>query len=186
MSIEGSTRLVTKSDLLAIASHARSAFDAFHPLYVSMWSCEPPGTWAHTRADNRNVAGRLGDLRRLDVPPMLSATAASNLDFYDRYVRSHEEHVDREPTHAFHTRIETREDLSALLEARSLFEVWVDRVWAGVLAAEPGVQRGLRGAVVVERFLDPSVRDNGYGRYLSTLLARNLSLPVASAVRVWS
>lgn len=61
--------------------------------------------------------------------------------------------------------------------AGTLFEVLLDGNWAGVLAAEPAVAHGLRGATVVELLLTHEVRGRGLGKDLSVLLARNLPLP---------
>lgn len=82
-----------------------------------------------------------------------------------------------DPAHALHTRAESMQDLAALAKAGTLFDVLVDGWWAGVLAADPGVAHGLRGATVIELLLDPAVRGRGYGPHLSTLLARHLPLP---------
>ncbi len=111
------------------------------------------------------------------MPPELSAEVASHLDFYDRYAQIHHDQVAREPAHALHSRIESREDLGELLEARTLFDVLLGGQWAGLVGAEPRVQHGLRGAVVVELLLDPSVRGRGYGKHLSTLLAQQVEAP---------
>lgn len=76
-----------------------------------------------------------------------------------------------------HARLETREDLDELLAARMVFDVVLHGQWVGLIAAEPGVQHGLRGAIVVVLLLDPAVRGRGYGRHLSTLLAQHLPAP---------
>jgi hypothetical protein len=58
-----------------------------------------------------------------------------------------------------------------------LFDILVDGDWAGLLAAERDARRGLRGITVVELILDQAHRGHGYGRHLSTLLARAVPLP---------
>ena len=125
----------------------------------------------------RTVAGRLGDLRRKEVPAGLSARAPTTLHFYDRYAQVHRDHVAAQPEHALHAHVEEREDLQELLEAGTLFDVLLHDRWVGVVAAELGVQHGLRGAIVNELLLDPSVRGRGYGKHLSTLLAQQLPAP---------
>jgi GNAT superfamily N-acetyltransferase len=79
--------------------------------------------------------------------------------------------------HARHTRAETREDLQALADQGLLFDVEVDGAWAGIVAAEPDARRGVRGATVIELILAHRFRRRGYGRHLSTLLARGVPLP---------
>jgi L-amino acid N-acyltransferase YncA len=149
-------------------------FAAFEPGYVTIWDSAAAGAWPGSRSDLRNVAGRLDDLRSNTVPPELDARPAQTLGFYQRYEEIHARQVAVDPDHAFHTRIETREDLDELRAAGTLFEVFRYDVWAGVMAVEPGVQHGLRGYVVVELLLDPGVRGHGYGKHLGGLLARHL------------
>ena len=55
-----------------------------------------------------------------------------------------------------------------------LFDILVDGQWAGIVAAESDARRGVRGATVIELILDHPFRGQGYGRHLSTLLARAL------------
>lgn len=177
VAVDAASRLITLADLPYLRRAAGEAFAAFGPGYLRLWSCQPAGSWPTTGSDHRNVTGSLGDLRRNPLPPELSARVASTLDFYDDYVAIHRDQVAREPAHAERTRVETREDLGSLLDAKTLFAVHVDGRWAGLLAAEPGVQHGLRGMVVVELLLDPAGRGRGYGKHLSTLLARQLAAP---------
>ena len=177
VAVDAASRLITPADLAALVAVTADSFAAFKPEYVSLWSCDPAGRWPGTRSDKRNVAGRLGELRPNNVPPELSAEIATGLDFYERYAQIHRDHVAHDPAHGLHTRIESREDLSELLHAGTLFEVLLNGRWAGLVAAEPRVQRGLRGAVVIELLLDLSVRGRGYGKHLSALLAQHVEAP---------
>ena len=177
VALDAASRLVTPADTSALADAVGEAFLGFELGYLSLWSCDPAGSWTGTESDTRNLAGRLGCLRENPVPAELSAERATDLHFYDRYARVHREQVARDPGHALRTRTETREDLTELLSAGTLFNVLVSGQWAGLLAAEPGVQHGLRGAVVIELLLDLSVRGRGYGKHLSTLLAKQMGMP---------
>ena len=174
---DASTRPLGPADTPSLRSMARAEFAGFSPGYVRVWAKDPAGTWPGTKSDNRNLAGRLGNLRRRPLPEGLSAEPASDLRFYDRYVRIHYDHVERQPSHAVHSRIETEDDLNRLLAARTLFEVRVDGDWAGVIAAEPDARCGLRGFTVVELLLDDAYRGQGLGRHLSVLLASSLPGP---------
>ncbi len=179
VAVDASSRLITAGDTAALRSVLAESFAPFTPRYVRVWTCHPPGHWPGTRHDMRNVAGGLGDLRRNPVPPGLTARPPASLHCYDRYTQIHRDQVAEHPEHAVHARLETREDLAELLAAGTLFEVVLHGRWVGVVAAEPGLQHGLRGAVTVELLLDPSARRQGYGRHLSTLLAQQLQAPDA-------
>lgn len=177
VAVDAASRVVKSGDLSALVAVTRESFAPFRPGYVRLWSSDPVGSWPGTRSDMRNVAGQLGDLRRNGVPAELSVEIATGLDFYDRYAQIHRDHVVRETTHALHARLESRADLTELVDAGTLFHVLLSGRRAGLVAAEPGVQHGLRGAVVVELLLEPSVRGQGHGKHLSTLLAQHLEAP---------
>ncbi|MDQ6934581.1 MAG: hypothetical protein M3130_04730 [Actinomycetota bacterium] len=125
----------------------------------------------------RQVVGLLGDLRGRETPTVLDVAPRTDTVFYDRYRRIHEAHVSEDPAHARHARCEEREDLQELAERGLLFDVRVEGAWAGILAAEQGGHRGVRGARVVELVLDQLFRGQGHGPHLSTLLAKVLPLP---------
>jgi len=125
----------------------------------------------------RLVAAPLGQLRRRDVTNALTVRPGTDLSWYDRYVAVHDRHVAADPAHADRSRVETTADLDHLRGAATLFEVLVDGNWAGVLAAEPVVAHGLRGATVVVLMLTQEARGRGFGKGLSALLARNLPMP---------
>ena len=175
--VSASDRVLGPADREALVAVAVEAFAAFDPGFVLLNAADPVGAWPGTSPEMRHVVGRVGDLRRRPLPAGLAAVARSDTDFYDRYVGIHEAHVQQDPAHARHARCETREDLQELVAHGLVFDVLVDGVWAGALAAEPGVRRGVRGMTVVELVLDLPFRGQGHGRHLSTLLARALPVP---------
>ncbi len=175
--VVASDRVLTVDDVPALRALARREFAEFRPGHLRLWTADPAGTWPGTGADMRTVAGPLGALRARPVPPELTVRPATDLAFLDRYAGIHREQVSRQPSHALHARTESVEDLRRLLAAGTLFEVLVHGRWAGVLAGEPGVVRGIRGATVVVLVLEHGARGRGYGRHLSALLSQNLPLP---------
>lgn len=180
--VVGGDRPLTPADLLAIAGLARAEFALFSPLYARLWNAEPAYTWPGTRPDMRLLAGRLGDLRARPIPDHLTARPAQSLDFYPRYLAIYERNFAEHPDHQLHARAESQEDLADLLDQGAVLEVFVNGAWAGVLAARPDVQRGLRGATVVELALDHAFRGQGHGAHLSALLARHLPQPDAQCL----
>ncbi|HEX6854264.1 MAG TPA: hypothetical protein VF204_03100 [Streptosporangiaceae bacterium] len=174
VAIDAASRPLHCADMPRLRAVVAAEFAAFEPGYVTIWDSGAAGAWPGSRSDLRNVAGRLEVLRSNTVPPELEARPAQTLGFYQRYEEIHARQVAVDPDHALHTRIESREDLDELREAGTLFEVFRDDVWAGVMAVEPGVQHGLRGYIVIELLLDPGVRGHGYGKHLGGLIARHL------------
>jgi hypothetical protein len=177
MGVSASDRPLVAADAEPLRALARREFVAFHPRFVLVQTADPIGAWAGTRPEQRQLVGRLGDLRGRTTPPELAAVPRSDTAVYDRYRQIFELDVERDPAHARHTRAETREDLQALADQGLLFDVEVDGAWAGIVAAEPDARRGVRGATVIELTLAHRFRRRGYGRHLSTLLARGVPLP---------
>ena len=172
--IDASTRVLQAADLQALKSALGPAFEAFAPSYISFWSCAPARRWPGSDADKRDLVGALADLAAQPLPRELSVQIATDLSFYPRYQRIHDQQVAAEPEHATHARLETREDLAELVEQGLVFDVLVEGRWAGVLATWRAVRRSVRGFEVVELLLDPQVRGRGYGKHLSSALAASV------------
>ncbi len=175
--VTASDRPLTPADRRPLEAVAGEEFAAFSPGFVMLTTAEPIGSWPDTQPEQRQVVGLLGDLRTRDLPPELSVAPRRDADFYDAYLRLFDHDVAVDPAHGRHTRVEDRADLQDLADRGFLYDVLVDGTWGGVLAAEPDARRGVRGATVVELILDHRHRGRGYGRHLSTLLARAVSLP---------
>jgi hypothetical protein len=177
VAVSGSDRPLAPADRDRIAAVARAEFAAFAPGFAMVVTADPIGAWPDTRPELRQVVGFLGDLRRNETPAELTTGPRGDTDFYDRYLAIHAAQVARDPAHARRARCEARDDLQRLADLGTLFDVRVDGAWAGIVAGEPDARRGVRGATVVELILDHGVRGRGYGRHLSTLLAKALPLP---------
>jgi GNAT superfamily N-acetyltransferase len=177
MGVSAADRPLVATDAEALTALARREFAAFAPRFVLLQTADDIGAWPGTRPEQRQLVGLLGDLRARTTPPGLSAVPRSDITVYDRYRRIFELDVQRDAAHARHTRAETREDLQGLADRGLLLDVEVEGEWAGILAAEPDARRGVRGATVVELVLAQPFRGRGYGRHLSTLLARGVPLP---------
>jgi hypothetical protein len=177
VAIVATSRAVTAGDLPALCHLAREQFSDFRPGYLCLWTSHPPGAWEHTSNDSRLLACPLGSLRARHPPAELSLRPATDLRYYDAYLGLYAEHRERDAAHAFRARPRTREEFAALVKAGSLWTVELADEPAGVLAAQDGVARGVRGACVNELVLDPAHCGQGYGPHLSVLLAHHLPHP---------
>ncbi|MGI8700166.1 MAG: hypothetical protein ACR2JU_03000 [Nocardioidaceae bacterium] len=175
--VSASDRPLVPNDHDRLVALARETFAAFSPGFVLVTTADPIDAWRDTRAEKRQVVGLLGELRRRETPPELSAAPRTDTTCYGRYQQIHAVHVAQDPAHARRARCEHREDLARLAGQGMLFDVRVNGAWAGILAAESDARRGIRGATVVELILDHGYRGLGYGQHLSTLLAKALPLP---------
>jgi len=177
MGVSGSDRPLAASDAGALQALARRELAPFAPKFVLVTTSDRIGAWPGTRPELRQLVGLLGDLRQRPVPPELSAVPRTDTTVYGRYRQIYDDDVARDPAHGRHARAETRDDLDELAGRGLLLDVEVDGVWAGIVAAEPDARRGVRGATVIELILDRPFRGRGYGKHLSTLLARAVPLP---------
>ncbi|MBB6099456.1 GNAT superfamily N-acetyltransferase [Deinobacterium chartae] len=154
----------------ALAARIRSEYAVFRPLQLRVFRAGPaplelaPGlpVVAHTRL----VAGLLSAMRSLPDPAhfaRLEAHPASNLNFYPRYRAIYDALHAESPERREFARPESEEDLQEALEDGLLFEMRIEGVWAGVMAAYRGVGHGLRGFVVGEMLLDSAFRGQGLG-----------------------
>ncbi len=175
--VSASDRPLTPADRTDLQAAAREHLGAFAPGFVMLTTSDPIGTWPDTHPELRQLVGPLGELRGRVAPSELSVTPRRDTAFYERYQDLFDRDVATDPAHARHARVEGRQDLQDLADRGFLFDVRVDDGWAGVLAAEPDARHGVRGATVVELVLDHPFRGRGYGKHLSTLLARALPLP---------
>ncbi|MBO0845302.1 MAG: hypothetical protein J2P22_07815 [Nocardioides sp.] len=125
----------------------------------------------------RQLVGLLGVLRQHKTPPELACVPRPDTAFYTRYRQIHDLHLANDPDHARHARCEDEEELQELAEQGLLFDVQARGTWAGLLAAEPNHPHGIQGVTVIELLLDHPYRGLGYGKHLSTLLAKALPMP---------
>jgi GNAT superfamily N-acetyltransferase len=174
--IVGASRPIEHGDLAALRALATAEFAEFAPRYVLTWSAHPARHWPGTDADARLVAGRLGDLRRAEIPAELTARRLDRLPTpdYDRYRAMHAAHARANRRHLHHTRPNGADDLAALARDGTLLAIEVDGEWAGLVAGRLDVASGMHGVTVSELLLDPAVTGRGYGRHLSPLLARHV------------
>lgn len=174
------SRSVTPADLTALAAAADHAYGVLRPHYLRLWSCQPAGHLQGTQPDKRFLAAPLHDLRANPLPQGLQLRPAPDLRHYDD-ARLAYQAIDRQhPDHARQAQLEARDDLERSRQDGTLFDVLIDDVWSGYLAAEPGGRLGLPGFTVQELVLTEAARGRQLGRHLSTMLAQ--ALPHADGV----
>lgn len=116
--------------------------------------------------EQRYLAAPIADMLRLPRPAgyeRVTLAAPPSLDFYPRYVAAHEEVYALRPAHREYARPEARDDLAAYVDDGTLFEVFVDGRWAGVVAGGRAVEQGMRGFIVAEIVLTGTFRGRGLG-----------------------
>ena len=171
------SRPLTELDLPALAEVAREVYGAFQPRYLRLWSAAPAGHFQGTQPDKRFLAAPITELSQLEVPPELSLTPTPDLSRYAEAQAAYAAVNLQHPAHPGQAKLEREEDLQASIEAGTLFDVLLRGEWAGYVAATENAEAdtlGLSAYLVQELILSPQVRGQGYGAFLSTLLARAL------------
>ncbi|MGH3500137.1 MAG: GNAT family N-acetyltransferase [Nocardioidaceae bacterium] len=171
------SRPVETDDLPCLRDAALEAYGVLAPLYLRLWDARPDGAIGGTVADRRQLAAPLSELRAGPNPPQqLQLRPTNAATQYEELVAAYAV-VDVQ--HAHHSRqasVQAREDMDDSASAGTLFDVLLDGEWAGYVGAVPqGDTLGMPAWVVQELALTPKARGHGHGRYLSGMLARELS-----------
>ena len=174
VSIDASTRPILPTDVSALKLLVKKEFAVFDPREVVLWSSAPVGYWPGGGVGLRLVAGEVNQLRACRTTPTLTATPATGVDSYDRYVDAYTRITRTNPAQAELSRLETREDLEKLAVDGTLLDLYFGGEWVGIAAYEPANRNGMRGFTVVVALLLPEYQSRGLGKDVSTLIALNI------------
>lgn len=127
--------------------------------------------------EKRYLARPMEDLKKLPLPARFSEVelqVPQAIDFEEAYLQTYQEMAAIWPDHPEFATPESRETLEALMEQETLFEVFHQEEWIGVMAACRAEEQGLSGFVVVEMLIKPAFQGRGLGeaaqRHLIELL----------------
>lgn len=171
------TRPVETADLPRLCGAAMDNYGVLTPLYLRLWDARPDGATVGAISDRRFLGARLAELRSGPKPPpqlRLRSTASASL--YDALVAAYAVIDAQHPGHGKQAKVQPRNEMDAAASAGTLFDVLVAGAWSGYVGAIPqGDTLGMPAWVVQELALTPHARGHGYGRHLSSLMARQLS-----------
>lgn len=185
--------LDTPEVILATAAAADDAFAALKAERISLYQSGPPGADSPLRTTprlspyKRYLVAPSRQLVEAPPPPLadrLQVTPAEDLaTFYDDYARMYDEFHADVPELRDHVRKETPADMQRFMEEGEMRLVWIDGRLAGVMAASPEVENGLRGWCMKERVLGREYRGAGFGP--AALWAFIRSLPLEPDDMLW-
>ncbi len=127
--------------------------------------------------DLRVLAGLLGEIRNLPMPSnaaQVELKPATSGQFYPRYVALYQQLYQERPWLPDVARIETLEDIEQHIKNGKVFEVFVDRQWAGLTIACRDQGWGVRGWLMVEIVLEAQFRGQNLAVTVQRLLAQHL------------
>ena len=162
----------------AFAEFAPRRIQFYHPSHLLMAA---PGA----SVDQHFLAGLAREMATRSPAPGLERielTRATNLSCYPRYKAAYRQMHDERPALLGSVRIEDEESLAACLADGLLFEIVVDGVWAGIVAARDRVFGGVRGVYMIEIVLDASHRGQSLGPAVHQRLAAIVSTSKPAAV----
>lgn len=167
-------------DIAAVADLSVNTFRPLGPHYLRWWTATRLDDTTRGRggvaSDKRFLAAPIETLADagLPTPSQLELRRATDLDHYADAVAAYQAVDQGHPDHRRQAAVETYEDMLSLTRDGTVFDVVLDGAWVGYVAVEAGHKLGLAGYKVAELVLTPAARGHGYGRYLTTLLSREL------------
>ncbi|MFG0328357.1 MAG: hypothetical protein ACF8PN_00525 [Phycisphaerales bacterium] len=116
--------------------------------------------------EKRYLAAPIVQLREATRPRFANrvvAERATDLSFYDEYSDAYDRFHEAKPELRTLVPKESLDDMRKYLEARGVYHIRVDGEWAGIIAATPDVEVGLRGWRFRERLLTAKFRGQKLG-----------------------
>jgi len=168
-----STPLLEGAQLTALLRTLKDEFAVFNPKQAHFYRASHLPSFLGVQGDKRFLAAPLRELKRRPLPDAfarISLQKAATLDFYPAYSAVYEQLHAEQPELKAVTRRESEEDLAAYHEEGTLFEVFVDGAWAGVIAVFRSVDIGLHGYCMGEIVLHKAYR----GQMLGAAVQRHL------------
>lgn len=166
----------TPRQLSAVKKAIREAFSVFQPKRIRFYNPSHLSRLSE-KGDKRLLAAPLGVMLAQPEPETLdrmSLKRATSLAFYADYEAVYEELHAEHPELREVVSLETQEDMQTYLGDGYVFEIFVDRQWAGVTAVDKDVQTGLSGLYVMEIVLAGAFRAQGFGSAVQRRLAAEL------------
>ncbi|UQN05880.1 GNAT family N-acetyltransferase [Deinococcus sp. QL22] len=172
--VSATTRPVLAADLPTLSALAHHTYAAFTPQRLRFWSSAEAGAFGGTQPDMRVLAVPVRELQGRSTPPELSLRPTLDSSQLETAREAYAD-VDRlHPAHPGQARILSEEDLQETIEAGTMFDVLRDGEWVGYVGARVETLCGLPAYVVQELILIPSTRGNGFGAFLTPMLAEHL------------
>ncbi len=174
------------ADLEAIKHAVLAPYKAFRAKHLrlflpSHWPGYGQGDisrWQGAFWEQRYLAARISDMHARPVPAQtarLTLVKPSDMSFYTRYADLYQQRVAAQPMLSEYARLESQEDMASYLEEGTLFEVYIDGAWAGIVAVSRHEEEGLRGFLMIEILLTPDVSGQGFGVALQHQLVNQLA-----------
>lgn len=165
----------------AIKDAISDVYGLFQPKHLrfflpSHWQGEIT-RWQGAHWEKRYLAAPITDMRTQPEPgnlERLHLQKPADMTFYKSYVNLYERRFEAFPLLCEYTRIEIEEDMVNYLEEGTLFEIYVDGVWAGVICVTKDTEQGLKGFLVIDIILEPHLTSQGFGVAAQYRLAQML------------
>lgn len=159
----------TNPELSSLAELLRQEFREFAPRALRIWLfAHEPAEFLQlpaVRCDQRIPARPVVEIQALETPQryeLVDLRRPEGSAFYAKYEAVFREFVGEFPRLGAELHLETRESLSACEKEGSLYEVFVNGDWAGLIAARESSLFGLTGFEVIEEILARNFRGRGF------------------------
>lgn len=124
----------------------------------------------------RYLAAPIAQMIEMDAPhaDRIRIEPAFKVDFYDAYSQTYDTVWEQAPALRDLVRKETPEDFDRYARADGLRKVYIDDQLAGIVAAHPEIEHGLRGWCMHERLIFTPFRGKGFGSAVLGLFIKSL------------
>ena len=170
---------------LNVLRRLAEAFALFAPRRLRFYQPAHVPIGTPTQIDQHFLAGLARDMAARPAAPGLARVTlrrCNDLGFYRRYVDAYNEMFLARPHLRGEVRIESEESLAASHAEALLYEIAVDGVWAGIVAARRQVIAGVRGTYMIEIVLGAAARGQGLGPAVHQRFAAEVAAAEPSAV----
>ena len=171
---------------MSILRHLAEEFAIFLPRRVQFYHpAHLPLTASAVFVDQHFLASPAGEIAARPSAPGLTRVTLqrpADLRFYPRYVEAYNQMFSARPELRGFVCIEREATLAECRAEGNLYEIAVDGVWAGVIAARRQVVAGLRGIYMVDILLDHTARGQGLGPAVHQRLALKVASVDPSAI----
>ena len=165
----------------AIKEAVGAVYELFQPKHLrfflpSNWQGDVE-SWQGAYWEKRYLAAPVSEMRSLSKPKnveRLRLHKPSDMAFYEPYTDLYERRFEAQPSLREYSRIEEEEDMAHYLEEGTLFELYVDDIWAGVIVVTRAEEQGMKGFLVVDILLEPHFSGQGLGVAAQYRLANTL------------
>jgi RimJ/RimL family protein N-acetyltransferase len=179
--IYAQSREIEPMEAVEASNHLCHEFSIFKSPHTWWWCAgqRVVSDLPHALKDQCFIVGNLEEIRRCPLPCAslrVTLRADPGAESYDLYAGIYDRFIELNPKWKGRIEKTERELYIECAQAGGLYKVEAANACVGVIAARPGVIRGISGWEVIEEILDENVRGRGVAAHVQRLFLDQLDL----------